>query len=194
MNFLKTIFSGVLIATAVSTLVAMDGPRPAIDCYEITNKEALIGLLTYHGITDAAFDVKNDWDQIPVLVNGLWKNRINAASKKSILDCHTKISRPEALLIASLRQKLDTLQPDSPVVKPSHNAVIREWISANKCKTIGIGILTLGALDALQAYMRTDKATWKESDLKGKLELIRRKMLIVRSYNGARGFITSRFA
>lgn len=191
MKLLKTIFCGVLIAMAVSTLFAMEGPRPEIDCYNITNKDDLISLLTRHRLADAAFDVNKDWDQIPSLVNGFWKNLIDAASKKSILDCYTKISRPEKLVKASSQQKSATLCPDSPVVAPSYNAAIREWIRNNKCKSAGIGIITLGTLDALQAYVRTDKAIWKESDLKGRLELIRRKMIITRSYNGARGFIKS---
>lgn len=209
MKFLKTIFSGVLIATAVSTLVAMDGPKPAIDCLEINNKEALVNALKHHGYIEAGFTVDNVWDSIPECVKDIW--RLDPASKKSILDAHARINRsttyetpgaPARLdfvksrdeqLKAALDRKFASTELDTePILKPSRGKRLQEWVGNNKWKSAGIGIITLAAIDALQAYARVDKATWQDSDLKGKLELMRRKMLSVRMASGACRFLKSK--
>ena len=194
MKLLKNILCGVLIATAVSTLSAMDmhGVKPIIDCYEINTKEALVNALKHHGYIEAGFTVDNVWQGIPECVNDVWK-RLDEPSKKSILDAHKRLSTSVGVLKEELAKKFATPEPPQPT-NLSYTTQLHSWVIANKGKTLGIGIVTLATIDVLQAYCRTDKATWKESDLKGKLELVRRKMLITRSYNGARGFITSRCA
>ncbi len=211
MNFLKTIFCGVLIATAVSTLSAMDGEIAAIDCFAINTKEALINALKNHGYIDEGFSIEQDWEWIPECVNGIWK-RLDQPSKKSILDAYARINRsttyetpgaPARLdgvksrdeqLIAALNRKSVPAndEPTKPIAKASHGKRLQEWIRTNKWKSAGIGIITLGAIDALQAYARVDKVAWKESDLKGKAELIRRKMLCTRVISGTYGFVKSR--
>ncbi len=192
MNFVKTLFCGVLIVMS-TPVVSMDLPKPKIDCYEIKTKEAFIGLLSHYNLLDGAFDAGKDWDQIPALLNGLWQYKVDDASKKSILDAYKRLSSPVGVLKKELAKKFATPEPPKPITL-SYATQLHSWVIANKGKTLGIGIATLATIDALQAYCRTDKTTWKESDLKGKLELIRRQMIITRSYNGAYGFIKSRCA
>lgn len=209
MKLLKNILCGVLIATAVSTLSAMDmhGVKPIIDCYEINTKEALVNALKHHGYIEDGFTADNVWQGIPECVNDVWK-RLDEPSKKSILDAHIRIDRATTLvtpggsandkkaLIDALNKKFPEANDelDRRVVNLPFGKQIKEWIIANKWKTAGIGAITVVTLDGLQAYARTDKTTWNESDLKGKLELIRRKMMITRSFNGTCGFIKSRCA
>lgn len=184
MKLFKAIFSGVLIATAVSTLAAMEKPQPVIDCFHLNTKEAFINLLTHHQLIDAAFDVNESWKEVPELISKVW--RVDKLSRQSMLDAYARINRGNTLVT-----------PDSvvsvQVPKLSYMQCLANWIMQNKSKSVGIGIITFGVIDALQAYVRVDKASWNDSELKGKLELMRPKMLCVHMGCKAYRFLKSRY-